>query len=682
MRSKSESIADLGRTAKINRASLVAVQQPGRVDKAATPLWSAVDTVLDSGPTIRDATLAGNWNGAVADTTNLGQTVRLGLVNAATLSGDLGTIDEITGDNVTLTGGVDATRFRAMDRGYFRWMEAEANGLNHISLKAPASVASSVDFVLPDADGTVGQVLKTDGSGNLGWVTVGDVVGPASATDNALARFDTTTGKLLQNSTVTVSDTGAIAGTQGILPAVTNASYLGGASNSWAGLYLIGRQIIVGAGTVTVPNTVGTLALLTDIPAGLSDGDKGDVTVSSSGAVWTIDAGAVTLAKQADMATASVVYRKTAGAGAPEVQTLATLKTDLGLTGTNSGDQDLSSYLTSAAAALAYQPLDADLTSWASVTRAAGFDTFAATALGATTTILVGGGVGSAPVWTTATGTGAAVRATSPTLVTPVLGAATGTSLDLVTGGGSISINAGQSVWLGGSGTGSRTRQNAGGSFVISSGGSDRITITAAGAVTIVQTLGVPGTTTLAACDATSIGATTPGTGAFTTLERKQGNASDTVKVGGRVHVNASSAASSSSAYANLMTHTLAASTLGSTGDSLHIKMAFNNNTTGAATAQWRASLDGDVIYESTATATDGEEWIEIDIYRTGTTAGSVFYRVGTPGGTVSATQSVNSISPSSWDNALVIKAEGKDSTSSGELVQTLLDITYMPANS
>jgi hypothetical protein len=71
----------------------------------------------------------------------------------------------------------------------------------------------------------------------------------------------------------------------------------------------------------------------------LSDGDKGDITVSGSGATWTIDNGVVTLAKQADMATASVVYRKTAGTGAPEVQTLATLKTDLGLTGTNTGDQ-------------------------------------------------------------------------------------------------------------------------------------------------------------------------------------------------------------------------------------------------------------------------------------------------------------------------------------------------------
>ena len=71
----------------------------------------------------------------------------------------------------------------------------------------------------------------------------------------------------------------------------------------------------------------------------LTDGDKGDITVSAAGTVFSIDAGAVTLAKMANMATASLIYRKTAGAGAPEVQTLATLKADLGLSGTNSGDQ-------------------------------------------------------------------------------------------------------------------------------------------------------------------------------------------------------------------------------------------------------------------------------------------------------------------------------------------------------
>lgn len=41
----------------------------------------------------------------------------------------------------------------------------------------------------------------------------GDVVGPASATDNAIARFDGVTGKLLQNSSVTVDDAGIIVAT-------------------------------------------------------------------------------------------------------------------------------------------------------------------------------------------------------------------------------------------------------------------------------------------------------------------------------------------------------------------------------------------------------------------------------------------------------------------------------------
>lgn len=65
---------------------------------------------------------------------------------------------------------------------------------------------------------------------------------------------------------------------------------------------------------------------------------SGDVTSVGDGAT-TIVNNAVTLAKMADVASGTVFYRKTAATGDPEVQTLATLKTDLGLTGTNSGDQ-------------------------------------------------------------------------------------------------------------------------------------------------------------------------------------------------------------------------------------------------------------------------------------------------------------------------------------------------------
>jgi hypothetical protein len=61
--------------------------------------------------------------------------------------------------------------------------------------------------LLPSQTGNNGKVLATDGT-NASWTTngSGDVVGPASATDNAVARFDTTTGKLIKNSGVTIDN--------------------------------------------------------------------------------------------------------------------------------------------------------------------------------------------------------------------------------------------------------------------------------------------------------------------------------------------------------------------------------------------------------------------------------------------------------------------------------------------
>ena len=55
-------------------------------------------------------------------------------------------------------------------------------------------------------------------------------------------------------------------------------------------------------------------------------------------------------------------------------------------------------------------------------------------AAGATTELLVGGGAAALPVWTTATGSGAPVRATSPTLVTPALGTPSALVLTNATG--------------------------------------------------------------------------------------------------------------------------------------------------------------------------------------------------------------------------------------------------------
>lgn len=57
------------------------------------------------------------------------------------------------------------------------------------------------------------------------------------------------------------------------------------------------------------------------ISGGVSDGDKGDITVSASGATWTIDNNVVTVAKLQQIATASFLGRTTAATGDVEVLT-------------------------------------------------------------------------------------------------------------------------------------------------------------------------------------------------------------------------------------------------------------------------------------------------------------------------------------------------------------------------
>ena len=55
--------------------------------------------------------------------------------------------------------------------------------------------------------------------------------------------------------------------------------------------------------------------------------------------------GSITLAKLVNFNSGTVLYRRSAGSGVMEATTLAQLKADLGLSGTNSGDQNLSLYV-------------------------------------------------------------------------------------------------------------------------------------------------------------------------------------------------------------------------------------------------------------------------------------------------------------------------------------------------
>lgn len=51
--------------------------------------------------------------------------------------------------------------------GAVKVYEATANGTNYVALAASASVPTNITFTLPSIDGSAGDILKTDGSGNL-----------------------------------------------------------------------------------------------------------------------------------------------------------------------------------------------------------------------------------------------------------------------------------------------------------------------------------------------------------------------------------------------------------------------------------------------------------------------------------------------------------------------------------
>lgn len=127
--------------------------------------------------------------------------------------------DKVLGRSTAGAGNVEEIACTAAGRAMIAAASAAAQTAL-LSAVTGDSGAGGVKGLVPapaTGDAAAGKYLKADGT----WAVVsgggtGDVVGPASATDNAVARFDTTSGDLLQNSPVTISDAGAVAGVTNI----------------------------------------------------------------------------------------------------------------------------------------------------------------------------------------------------------------------------------------------------------------------------------------------------------------------------------------------------------------------------------------------------------------------------------------------------------------------------------
>lgn len=149
---------------------------------------------------------------------------------------------------------------------------------------------------------------------------------------------------------------------------------------------------------------------------------------------------------------------------------------------------------------------------------------------GLTTQILVGGGAATNPVWTAATGSGAPVRTTSPTIVTPTIASFANANHDHsnAAGGAQIAISAGISGLGTSVATALAVNVGSAGAFITFNGAGGTPSSMTGTNITGIPAAGVTGTALVAAAIGTTVQAydadlttwagITPGTGVGTAL--------------------------------------------------------------------------------------------------------------------------------------------------------------------
>jgi hypothetical protein len=109
-----------------------------------------------------------SWSTPAADSvTSVNGKVGVVVLNAA----DVGAV-ALTGDTMTGALVIGPIGTLSGETGVIRLKELASNGTSAISIRAADDMASDVTLTLPNSAGSSGQVLSTNGSGALSWVTL------------------------------------------------------------------------------------------------------------------------------------------------------------------------------------------------------------------------------------------------------------------------------------------------------------------------------------------------------------------------------------------------------------------------------------------------------------------------------------------------------------------------------
>jgi microcystin-dependent protein len=142
-----------------------------------------VISVISDGVSVRDVEIAGIKSTANVINVSVGSS----LVDIKVPMAVSGTVSIGGGLAVSASSTMAATTFSSNitmnAQSDVRFADADSS--NYIALQAPTSVSANVTFSLPAADGSSGDVLQTDGSGNLSFtpsVPAGSVIPYAGST--------------------------------------------------------------------------------------------------------------------------------------------------------------------------------------------------------------------------------------------------------------------------------------------------------------------------------------------------------------------------------------------------------------------------------------------------------------------------------------------------------------------